>query len=285
MSRLFIVIPALNEGPNLPRLLRDLGQTAAELGGQFDVRLVLVDDGSTDGTADDARRLAAGIIPIDVVRHDEPMGPGQAFHDGFSALSGHVAADDVVMTLEADNTSRLELVQSMLDGIDAGADVVFASPYMPGGGVIHTSLWRRLLSKVANTVVKRALGLHGICTVSSFYRMYSGESFTRMQALFGPGIVDRTGFECMVEFAMKLRAAEMDIVEVPMVLDTSQRIGASRMRVMRTTLGYLALIRGRRQWRQTAVGTPTMAPLAPAEPAAITERVPTLTADDLTTTR
>jgi dolichol-phosphate mannosyltransferase len=260
MTRLFAVIPALNEAPNLARLIADLASCAASLGPVVELRAVIVDDGSSDGTSSLARSLAAqhGLL-LDVVRHQTPLGPGKAFHDGFELLASLVRDQDVVLTLEADNTSRLDLVGTMLAHRSNGAAVVFASPYMEGGGIIHTSLWRVLLSRAANTFVKRGLGLKGIHTVSSFYRLYDGRTLRRLQATYGAGVIERAGFECMVEVAMKLRYLGLSIVEVPMVLDTSQRIGVSRMRVARTARGYLALFRERRRWH-------TAADLAPHTP-------------------
>jgi dolichol-phosphate mannosyltransferase len=250
MSKLHVVLPALDEAGNIERVFSDLRNAAAEHP-ELEFSVILVDDGSTDGTGPLALQ-AAGELPTRVIRHETPQGPGRAFASAFVALAGVVGEADRILTLEADNTSRLELVGPMLRRLDDGEDVAFASPYMYGGGVVETTALRVALSHIANTSVKEMLGLSGLHTVSSFYRMYRGTAFLQLQRHFGPNIVERAGFECMVEAALKMVYLQLRITELPMVLDTSRRVGASKMRITRTILGYGALFRRREAWRRRA---------------------------------
>jgi dolichol-phosphate mannosyltransferase len=248
---LHVVVPALNEAANIRRVLDDLRAAGARHAERFALSLVLIDDGSSDGTGELACELA-GNLDLTLVHHDTPRGPGRAFASGFRHLAPLVADDDYVLTLEADNTSRLELVDAMFRRIDEGYDAVFASPYMYGGGILQTSPLRVVLSHLANTFVKEFLGIRGLLTVSSFFRLYRGEAVRRLQSHFGPEIVERSGFECMVEMALKLVYLRMRIAELPMVLDTSRRIGKSKMGLTATGLGYLALFRRKAAWQEMA---------------------------------
>ena len=250
-ATLVVVVPALDEAGNIPAVMHDLRALAARLEGRYALSVILVDDGSTDGTQDAARREAAEL-PLEVIRHETPQGPGRAFAAGFSRLAGRMRAGDRLLTLEADNTSRLELVDQMLRRLEEGHDVVLASPYMYGGGILHTTPLRVVVSHIANAFIKELLSIHGLLTVSSFFRVYRGEAIHQLQAAYGPPIVERAGFESMVEMVMKLVYLRMRISEVPMVLDTSRRVGASKMRIMRTAGGYVALLGGRRRWRAAA---------------------------------
>jgi dolichol-phosphate mannosyltransferase len=248
---LHVVLPALNEAPNIGRVVEDLRSLRDGLTGRLDVAVTVVDDGSDDGT-DRVARNAAGDLRLEVRRHEHRLGPGRAFATAFRGLAGALADDDFVLTLEADNTSRLEIVDAMLHRIDEGYDVVFASPYMYGGGIVHTDPGRVFLSHMANTFVKEFLDVRGLLTVSSFFRLYRGDALKRLQAAYGPGVVERDGFECMTEVAMKLVYLRMRISEVPMVLDTGRRIGKSKMRVLDTGLGYFALFRHKAMWQKRA---------------------------------
>jgi dolichol-phosphate mannosyltransferase len=129
-----------------------------------------------------------------------------------------------------------------------GFEVVLASPYMYGGGLSNTSLLRVLLSHGANSLIKELLGIHGILTMSSFFRLYAAPVLRRLQARYGDEILETPGFECMVELLAKLIGAGATISEVAMPLDGSQRLGPSKMKVMRTIRGYLRLFRVGRQW-------------------------------------
>jgi dolichol-phosphate mannosyltransferase len=248
---LYVVLPALNEAGNVGRVLEDLRRLA----GHHELTAVLVDDGSSDGTADEAR-AAAGSLALEVLSHDRPLGPGRAFGTAFGHLAGRVGDGDRVLTLEADNTSRLEIVERMLQRLEEGHDVALASPYMYGGGIVQTDQLRVVLSHAANSFVKGGLGIRGIFTMSSFYRLRTGASLRRMQAAWGPEVLERAGFECMVEELLKMMHLGMAIAEVPMVLDTSRRVGRSKMKLFRTGRGYLAVYARRRRWLSVPAGGP-----------------------------
>ena len=112
------------------------------------------------------------------------------------------------------------------------------------------------------------LGLAGIATVSSFYRLYRGSVIVNLQRCYGPGIVERAGFECMVELLLKMVYLRTSISEVPMTLDTSLRAGKSKMNVLGTIWGYLWLWRDGRRWRAAAVPAADNTPSPASSPSA-----------------
>ena len=253
MHKLVILIPVLNESGNMVRLVRDLRALSEELQDQLDVQVILMDDGSKDDTSTLARQSASEAgLSLTVLRHDVNQGPGVAFATGFCHLPGLLKDDDLVMTMEGDNTSRLELVKQMLVRLDEGYDVIFASPYAYGGKIVNTSAYRIFLSSVANLFIKELLGIHGLLTVSSFFRLYRVPALKKLQAVYGPGIVERRGFECMVEMTMKMMNLHLTISEVPMVLDTHARVGKSRMKILRTIRGYIRLWFLKGKWLEKA---------------------------------
>jgi dolichol-phosphate mannosyltransferase len=250
-GKLFVLIPVVNEAGNIPKLFGSLKSLCEELQDRFDVQIFLVDDGSQDNTSGVAKRAARESgIRLEVLRHELNQGPGRAFGTGFSHLSSCLKNEDLVLTIEGDNTSRLELVEQMLTRLNEGFDVVFASPYMYGGQILNTSRYRIVLSSVANLFIKELLGVSGILTVSSFFRLYRAAALRRLQAVYGGEIVERRGFECMVEMTMKMMNLQMTISEVPLVLDSKARVGKSRMKIMRTIRGYLFLWVCRGKWRR-----------------------------------
>jgi hypothetical protein len=76
----------------------------------------------------------------------------------------------------------------------------------------------------------------------------------RLQEHYGERIIERAGFESMVEVVMKMMYLGMSISELPMVLDTSQRAGVSKLNTRRTIVGYLSLYFRRREWQARASG-------------------------------
>jgi len=254
MATLHVLVPVFNEAPNIPTLNEAFRALAAELSDRFRLSFIIVDDGSTDETVAVARREAAGL-ELTVLAHEVNKGPGAAFATGFTHLAGVMASDDWVITMEGDNTSRHELIRQMLTRSNEGFDAIFASPYMYGGGITQTSFIRKLLSGGANLIVKDLLDIQGILTVSSFFRLYRAATLRRMQSVFGPGIVERIGFESMVEMCMKMTMMGITISEVAMVLDSSRRKGKSKMKLLRTIMGYLALWRYKGGWKSMTLRT------------------------------
>lgn len=247
MVCLYVVVPVYNEEPNVPNLVESFHSLTREFEGRFVLRFLLVDDGSSDGTVRTARAAAANL-ELEVLEHGVNKGPGAAFATAFSALAPRISADDWIVTMEGDNTSRHELIKQMLTRTNEGFEVVLASPYMYGGGFSQTSMLRKILSSGANLIVKDLLAIQGILTVSSFFRLYRGATLTRLQNVFGPGIVERVGFESMVEMIMKMAMLNISISEVAMRLDSSLRKGKSKMKILRTIRGYLSLWSRKAGW-------------------------------------
>lgn len=249
MNTLYVIVPVLNEAGNIPALIASFRRLDAECRASLTARFILVDDGSRDDTGRLARAASEGLS-LSVLTHPRNLGPGRAFATAFQSLAGRLDAADWVLTMEGDNTSRLELVRQMLTRANEGFDVVLASPYLYGGGIRNTALARVLLSHVANAFVKEFLGLHGIMTMSSFFRLYRGSIVVGLQSIFGDGIVERSGFDSMIELLLKLVLLRATISEVAMVLDTSQRIGKSKMPLLRTSVNYSTLWLAKGRWQR-----------------------------------
>ena len=243
----YVVVPVLNEAPNLERLVSAFRDLDGEFGSSYRVEFVLVDDGSSDGTAGIARNLASGLN-LTVLTHDRNLGPGRAFSTAYEYLGPRLIEDDWVATMEGDNTSRHELIRQMFTRAREGYEVILASPYAYGGGVANTSGLRVILSHVANGFLKSFIGLHGFLTMSSFFRLHRAGAIQRLQSCYGPRIMERTGFEAVVEMLIKMSLLGMTISEVPMLLDTSRRKGKSKMKIMRTIRNYLSMFLDRPRW-------------------------------------
>lgn len=233
------LVPALNESENLPLMVEELAQQLALLRRPW--QLLVIDDGSTDQTVPLLQTLAQ-THPIRVISHERNQGPGAAFLTGFLALLPECADSDPIITLEADTTSDITILPEMLRHSYLGTDVVLASVYHPRGGFRNTPLNRKLLSLVANTLIQNAFQLNRVYTFSSFYRIYRAGILKRALAQYGRQMMAEPGFASVVELLIKLHRLGASMVEVPMVLDTAKRRGASRMKVFRTARAYGRLV-------------------------------------------
>ena len=265
-TNIYFIIPVFNEAENIATLFGSLKQLVLELEPEHNLHFILVNDGSSDGTRE-ALTQQAGSLNLTVINHEVNKGPGRAFGTAFHHISTFIQGSDWVVTMEGDNTSRHELLQQMLTRTKEGYDVVLASPYLYGGGITNTSSFRVFLSHMANTFLREFLGIHGIATMSSFFRLYRGSVIQKLQAQYGTQIIERRGFESMIEQLLKMIYLEVKISEVAMLLDTSRRAGKSKMKILRTIRGYFSLWTEKNKWRPTLAESNKLAQSASGQPA------------------
>jgi dolichol-phosphate mannosyltransferase len=238
------VIPAYNEEDNLPRLFKDL--EARPMLFPPGSRLLVVDDGSQDSTVSIVENYA-GPLPAEVIRLGRNQGPGAAFRAGFAAALDRCSGEALVVTLEADTTSDLDALPEMLNRARAGAELVLASWVM-----VNVSRFRRILSGCAAMVINRILGVDAK-TVSSFFRVYRASTLRAASARWGDGLIREPGFACKAELLSKLTSIGVAIEEVDVGLDSSRRVGKSKMPIVRTIFAYWRLMARQRFTHDPAV--------------------------------
>jgi glycosyltransferase involved in cell wall biosynthesis len=231
------VIPAFNEEENLPRLLHDLEERPMLWSGGH---VILVDDGSSDGTVAVARSYD-GPVPLILVRQIRNQGAGRAFDRGFRFALELCDDDDLIVTLESDTTSDLDALEAMLAEARSGADVVLASVHADGGEMVGAGKFRESLSRAASTAVRVTAGIDAT-TVSSFFRVYRAGMLRTAYERHGDAFIREGGFACKAEILGKLSRMEASIAEVPVDLDASRRIGESKLKVLPTMAGYTRLM-------------------------------------------
>lgn len=229
---LYILIPVFNEADNLATLHFNLTKALAA----YEVTYVFVDDGS----ADNSPQIIADLF-VDqkcfVLGDGSNHGPGYSFNLGFEhILKIDSDKDSMVVTIEADNTSDLKILEHMLAISRMGYSLVLASVYAQGGGFDKTSFLRKLLSSVANLMLRFVFNIK-VQTLSSFYRVYHVSLLKLIRQQQGKLIVE-SGFLCMIEILIKAIKAQASIIEVPMVLYSARRKGKSKMKLLSTSVRY-----------------------------------------------
>lgn len=245
--KLFIVIPFLNESGNFKRLADDLSCYINDVNHFDDYEIIFINDGSSDNSAKEIQKEFVNL-KFKVISHERNLGPGAAFQTAFIDVLQYASDDDHILTIEADNTSNIKIVSQMFQRTVEGYDVILASPYMYGGSIVNTSFIRRFLSFFANLFLRELLDLRGIFTISSFFRLYKVKILKIIFEKYNGKLIENNGFEGKVELLMKMVFCKTKISEVPLVLDTSKRVGKSKMKLFSTTLRMLALFVQKKSW-------------------------------------
>ena len=239
---LWILLPAYEEAENLGPLLEGIARTLEGWpGGAPACRVLVVDDGSGDDTAAVARRPYG--IDVDVIVHEVNQGLGAAMRTGIGALLARGADEDLVIALDADNTHPPELMPGMVARAEAGADIVIASRYQPGAEIHGLDAKRRFISWAASWLLRVTFPAARDYTCG--YRCYRLGLLRWGQAYYGEHFLNQEGFAVMVDLLLKLRRKASRIEEVPLTLRYDRKLGASKMKFVKTATTTLRLL-GRR---------------------------------------
>ena len=212
--RTLVVLPTYNEILNVEAMLRTLRKVVP----LCDV--LVVDDGSPDGTADLADEIAADLGRITVLRRTHKDGLGGAYRAGFAW--GLARGYDYFVEIDCDFSHDPNALPTLLSAAETH-DVVIGSRYIPGGHIPQWSFSRRLLSRGGNQYASLMLGL-GVADSTAGYRVYSKHGL----ALIDFETVRADGYGFQIEMTYRARRAGASIVEVPISF-TDRELGESKM--------------------------------------------------------
>lgn len=234
---IYFLVPVYNEKDNLDQLCENLHHVMPG----YEKYFVFSDDGSSDGSQQKIQKVMENERYV-ILGDGSNNGPGFAFNKGFEWIlqKSQDIENDIIVTIEADNTSDLKILPVMIKNTEMGFDLVLASVYAQGGGFDKTSFFRRLTSLSANLVLRFAFDLK-VLTLSSFYRVYKVSIIKKIKAN-NSDIIKEPGFICMIEVLLKAVKSDASVLEIPMMLNSLQRKGKSKMKVFKTMMSYFIFL-------------------------------------------
>jgi dolichol-phosphate mannosyltransferase len=216
----WVIIPTYNEAVNLQRIVT---AACAELDRVIagDYRILVVDDGSPDGTGEIADRLAGEHPWTHVLHRSTKEGIGPAYLAGFRHALQNGAA--YVLEMDSDFSHDPADLVRLLQAIDDGADLALGSRYVPGGGVEDWGLLRRFISEGGSTYARLVLSLR-VHDLTGGFKCFRREV---LEAIHFDGVRSH-GYAFQVELTYRAVRAGFHVVEVPIVFRDRQR-GTSKM--------------------------------------------------------
>jgi len=212
------VLPTYNEAENVDAIVRAALPHLASTG--IGHHVLVVDDGSPDGTGDIADRLAAEIEAVQVLHRPGKDGIGPAYLAGFAHAMANGA--DLLLEMDADFSHDAADLPRLIEAANR-ADLVLGSRYVPGGGVSDWGLGRRLISRGGSLYAQMLLGvpIHDLTGGFKCFRREVLESLDLKS-------VGTDGYGFQIEMTYRAIRAGFRVEEVPIVF-RDRRVGSSKM--------------------------------------------------------
>lgn len=208
-----VVVPTYNERDNLPHLA-----AAVRLHGY---RLLVVDDGSPDGTGAVADAIAAPDPLMEVLHRRQKEGLGPAYAAGFDrVLAGE---SQIVIEMDADFSHNPADLPRLVQAVEDGADLAIGSRYVRGGGTPDWPPYRRFLSRGGNIYARVMLGLP-VRDATAGFRAFRAEALRNLPY----SAAQASGYGFQVEMALRAHEAGLHIVELPVIF-RDRTSGVSKM--------------------------------------------------------
>ena len=202
VMRVTVVVPTFNEAGNIETLVSAVRQVLPR------ASILVVDDGSPDGTADLADALGATLGNVEVVRRTSKDGLGAAYRFGLRHAIEQGA--EICVQMDADLSHDPAALPALVAVVEHGADLAVGSRYVPGGITLNWPRRRRTVSRWGNRYAAGVLGL-AVNDVTAGYRAYRSTALERMRF----DSVQAEGYGFQIEMTYRLVRLGGSIVEFP----------------------------------------------------------------------
>ena len=214
-ERALVIVPTYNERENIAEITRQI----LDQGPMFDI--LIVDDGSPDGTGELADELAASEPRITVLHRRDKRGLGTAYLAGFEVALER--GFDFAFEMDADFSHDPKYLVPMLQRAQRGADMVVGSRYIVGGGTVNWGIGRQLVSRFGGLYARTILGLP-IRDLTSGFICYQRRALESVDL----DAVASNGYSFQIEMKYRVSQAGLRIEEMPIVFE-DRRVGQSKM--------------------------------------------------------
>jgi dolichol-phosphate mannosyltransferase len=213
--RILIVVPTYNERDNLPILVD------AVFAEQREASILVVDDGSPDGTGHLADEMAARDSRISVMHRAGKRGLGSAYVEGFKW--GMTKGFDIFVEMDADMSHDPRYLAALIGALEDGADLAVGSRNVPDGGVEGWGIGRHFLSKGGSLYSRLILGV-GVHDLTTGFKAFKRSALETIDL----DRIQSNGYAFQIETSFRAMCKGLKVVEVPIVF-IDRRVGQSKM--------------------------------------------------------
>lgn len=244
-SKIFLLAPAYNEEKSVEGLMQRIQQLVDNH--SLDFKFVLVNDGSADNTLSVVRNFKC-TYPVEVIDVQPNQGLANAMRTGLEYAWNHLGENDILVTMDADDSHNPLLIPRMMQQIHEGSDIVIASRFQKGAVTRGLSSFRQFTGNGAGLMFRTLIGIKNVKDYTCGFRAIRGGMLLLAKEKYGNKMIEEQGFSCTAEILLKLSKLNPIIHELPMILRYDRKIGASKMKVGKTISQTLALVRKYRKF-------------------------------------
>ena len=215
MAKFLIVIPTYNERESIAKVLNALKVES----GKNDISVLVVDDGSPDGTADYVESLSLSFVTV--LRRKEKSGLGASYRAGF-AWGLQRSEFTHFVSMDGDGSHRASDFSLMANEV-TGTDLVLGSRWMPGGAIVNWPKYREIISRTGTAYATRVLNLR-ISDITGGFKIYSRQLLEKIDI----NSITSEGYCFQIEMVMAAADSGAIITEAPITF-VEREAGRSKM--------------------------------------------------------
>ena len=228
---LAVVIPTLNEKDSIGGLINRLIELHL-------AAILIVDDGSTDGTAEIVGSLSKEHSEVHLLKRSGEKGLGRAYADGFRHLLQYAPPEiDTIVQMDADNSHDPAVIPEMLEKIKEGYDLILGSRYIQGGKIEKWNWFRRIVSRFGNYYARLILWLP-IKDLTGGFKCWRRSLLEKIVSR----PLNSLGYVFQIETTYRAHKLGAKITEIPITF-TERKLGGSKFSLKIILEAYLSVIK------------------------------------------
>lgn len=243
MKKVNILLPVYNEGESIYNLLSEYSRFF-ELNPSLDFLIIVVNDNSSDSTENFILKAIEEFpeLKIQYIKNEFNKGLHGILSDELYELAVNGSDDEVIITMDGDNTHNPSSITSMLKEIDNGAEIVIASRYCAQSKIYGVPFFRIILSFLAKLVYAFAWNIKGVKDYTTNYRAYKTSIIKALIKDHQKNFISEKGFTAVPELLKRAEKYNPVITEVPTTLNYSNKLNSSNINILSTVAKSIQLI-------------------------------------------
>lgn len=240
--KVVVAMPAYNEAENISDLLNKILRIQKQM--LHPLKILVINDGSTDQTEKILEEYAWKYSNVKYVSFATNQGLGNAMQTIINYACDALADEDILITIDADNTHNPKIIPSMIKKLEENnLDVVIASRFIRGSKEIGLPALRKIYSRGAVVFFKLFFPIQEINDYSCGFRAYRVRYLKKAKKIYQGKLIKSKGFESMAEILACFSKIGVKAAEYPLVLEYNLKKGESKMKVFHTVVGYFSLLK------------------------------------------